>query len=77
MKSTGTFEEALKDLGKIVEKLEDGNLNLEESIELYQKGMELSGFCSQKLDQAERRISMLIKDKDGELLEMPFVEEEE
>lgn len=60
-----TFEEAMKQLEEIVRRLEQGDVPLEESIELYKKGMELSSFCSTKLQDAEKQLVQFI-DQDGE-----------
>jgi exodeoxyribonuclease VII small subunit len=61
------FEDALKLLETIVEKLESGTLELEESIQLFEQGVELSIYCQQKLQQAEGRIQRLVKNLNGEL----------
>lgn len=66
------FEQALNRLEKIVEKLEKGDIPLEESLALFEEGMKISRFCSGKLDEAERRIEILLKDQKGELKEEPF-----
>jgi exodeoxyribonuclease VII small subunit len=50
---------------------------LDESIEVFEKGMEMSNFCSKKLDEAERKINILIQNKDGKYDEVPFVTEED
>jgi len=60
------FEEALKMLEEIVEKLESGGLGLEESIRLFEQGVELSLYCQQQLHQAEGRIMRLVKKLNGE-----------
>lgn len=72
MKNELTFEEAISKLEDIVESLESGNLGLDQSIKMFQEGMELSGFCSKKLDDAEKKISMLIQTEDGDYKEVPF-----
>lgn len=77
MKNKISFESAMKQLEDITQKLENGDLTLEESIELFQKGMELSNVCSKQLDQAERKITMLIQNKMGEFEEVPFENEGE
>lgn len=59
-----SFEEAVTELEQILEKLEDNELTLEESVELYQKGMELSVLCKKKLDEAEQKITILSKEKE-------------
>jgi exodeoxyribonuclease VII small subunit len=66
------FEEALGKLEKIVSKLEKGDVPLEESLKLFEEGVRLSNFCNQKLDEAEKRVEILLKDKDGNLKAMPF-----
>ena len=60
------FEQALEALEKIVERLEKGELTLEESLTLYEEGIRLSRLCHGKLEEAEGKIEMLIKDAKGE-----------
>ena len=57
-----TFEQALADLEKIVEKVEQGEIGLEESIEQYAQGMQLIKHCRTILDQAEKRIETIHKE---------------
>ena len=71
------FEDALQKLENIVKKLEDGNLNLEESLKAFEEGMRLSRFCSKKLDEAEKKVEILLKDGSGRLVAKPFSLEEE
>ena len=66
------FEDALDKLEKIVTKLEDGDIPLEESLKLFEEGIRLSRFCNQKLDEAEKRVEILLKDKNGMLKPHPF-----
>ena len=66
------FEEAMNKLEKIVAKLEKGDIPLEESLKLFEEGIRLSRFCNQKLDEAERRVEILLKDKEGVLKPQPF-----
>ena len=61
------FEEALNKLEGIVSKLEEGNIPLEESLKLFEEGIRLSRFCNQKLEEAEKRVEILLRDKDGVL----------
>jgi exodeoxyribonuclease VII small subunit len=61
------FEEALKGLEAIVDKLESGEMDLEESIKLYEEGIELSVYCQKQLAQAEGKIQRLVKKLDGEI----------
>lgn len=62
-----TFESSLKELEKIVRGLEEGDLSLEESLKLFEDGVKLSRECQERLNQAERRIELLLKDGDGNL----------
>ena len=66
------FEEALNKLEKIVERLEKGDIPLEESLKLFEEGVRLSTFCSHKLDEAEKRVEILLKGKEGSLKPQPF-----
>ena len=59
------FEDALSKLEKIVSSLEEGDISLEESLKLFEEGIRLSRFCNQKLDEAEKRVEILLKDKEG------------
>lgn len=61
------FETALEELEVVVEQLETGELSLEESLETFEKGVGLVKFCSQKLDEIEKKVEVLIKDKEGKL----------
>ena len=60
-----SFEKSLVELEEIVVKLEEGDLALEESLELFEKGISLSRSCRERLTNAERRIEILMKDPDG------------
>lgn len=60
--STITFEEAMEKLESIVGRLEDGEVPLEESINLYKEGMELSKWCHDKLKTAEEQLTLIMKD---------------
>jgi exodeoxyribonuclease VII small subunit len=63
-----TFEAALQKLEEIVQRLEKGELGLEESLKLYEEGIRLSRLCHAKLEEAEGRIEVLLKDGHGEPL---------
>ncbi|MEQ1603892.1 MAG: exodeoxyribonuclease VII small subunit [Pyrinomonadaceae bacterium] len=63
-----TFETSLAELETIVGRLESGDLPLEESLELFEKGIKLSRECRTRLTNAERRIEVLMKDAGGELV---------
>ena len=68
------FEEAVKKLEKIVEDLEKGDLSLDEALKKYQEGIELSRLCSQRLENAKKKIDVLVKTKKGEFELKPFDE---
>ena len=59
------FEESLKKLEKIVDDLEKGDLSLDEALKKYQEGIELSRLCAQRLENAKKKIEVLMKDKKG------------
>jgi exodeoxyribonuclease VII small subunit len=61
------FEEALEDLEKVVERLESGELSLEDSLAAFEEGIGLVKFCNQRLTEVEKKIELLVKDKDGKL----------
>jgi exodeoxyribonuclease VII small subunit len=61
-----SFETSLGELEKIVAKLEDGELPLEESLELFETGIKLSRECRERLTHAERRIEVLLKEANGQ-----------
>lgn len=56
-----SFESAMKQLDEIVDELESGSLSLDESLQKFEKGVELSRFCKQKLDESELKIKQLVK----------------
>lgn len=60
------FEEALKKLEKIVEDLEKGDISLDEALKKYQEGIELSRVCSARLENAKKKIDVLVKNKKGD-----------
>ena len=66
------FEDALNKLEKIVSKLEDGEIPLEESLKLFEEGIRLSRFCTQKLEEAEKKVEILLKNKGGDMTPQPF-----
>jgi exodeoxyribonuclease VII small subunit len=70
-----SFEESLKKLEIIVEKLEKGDLALEESLRLFEEGVALSAACKQELDAAEGKVQVLIKQRDGSFKTEPFLTE--
>jgi exodeoxyribonuclease VII small subunit len=65
------FEAALKQLEEIVQRLEKGELALEESLKLYEEGIRLSRICHSKLEEAEGKIEILLKDGKGDIVPGP------
>ncbi len=70
------FEAALARLEEIVQELEKGDLPLEQSLKLFEEGIKLSRICNKRLEEAERKVEILIKDKNGMMKAEPFEEEE-
>jgi exodeoxyribonuclease VII small subunit len=60
-----SFEETLKQLETVVAKLESGETKLEESIRLFEEGMRLSAICQKRLDEADRKIEVLLRKPGG------------
>jgi len=71
------FEEAINRLEKIVQELEEGEKSLEDSLKLFEEGIRLSKFCSGKLEEAKKKIEILMKSEKGELVAKPFNLKEE
>ncbi len=71
------FEVALARLEEIVKELETGDLPLDLSLKLFEEGIKLSRVCNKRLEEAERRVEILLKDKNGKVIAQPFAEEEE
>jgi exodeoxyribonuclease VII small subunit len=70
-KPEGSFESCLDELERVVKQLEGGDLTLERSLELFEKGMGLSEACRKQLEEAETRVEVLIR-KEGKLEAEPF-----
>lgn len=66
------FEEALKKLEALVERLEAGELSLEESLKAFEEGVRLARFLTNKLAEAEKKVEILLKDDEGVLKPRPF-----
>jgi exodeoxyribonuclease VII small subunit len=64
------FETAMKRLEEIVAEMEQGELSLEDSLKIFEEGMELSKFCYDKLNQAEQQLKRIVKKDDGFQLEL-------
>ncbi len=67
-----TFEDAMKRLEAIAQELEGGNLTLDEAFKKFQEGVKLSKLCANKLEETEKKVSILLKDEQGNVLEKPF-----
>ena len=76
MKEEKTFEENLKELEDIATNLESGDLGLDEAIKEFEKGIKLSKECSNKLDEAEKKINILVQGEEENIKEENFVSEE-
>jgi len=77
MNKSMTFEKAMKKLEEIVQELEAGELTLEDSLKKYEEGVKLSTYCSSKLDETEKKITLLLKDHHGNLAEAPYINDDE
>ncbi len=71
------FEQSMKDLEKIVEELESGEIPLEKALKKFEDGIKLSNFCAKTLDETEAKITMLIRTPEGEITEEPFTDTED
>ncbi|HGE69754.1 TPA: exodeoxyribonuclease VII small subunit [Candidatus Poribacteria bacterium] len=69
------FETAMAKLEEIVEKLESGELSLEESLSAFEEGIKLSKICAKILNDAERKVEILMKSNDGQLIAKPYDED--
>jgi exodeoxyribonuclease VII small subunit len=72
MMAEKNFEESMKRLEDIVQDLENGDLSLEGSLERFEEGMSLVSFCSKKLEEAEQKVTMLVKESEGKYTKQPF-----
>lgn len=71
------FEISLNRLEEIVSELEKGDLPLEQSLKLFEEGVKLARICNTRLQDAERKVEILLKDKSGNMMKNPFSEEDE
>ena len=67
-----SFEEQISELEKIINELENGNLNLDDSVVKFEEGMKLAKECSKMLENAEKKITILLNDENGEVKEEDF-----
>ena len=77
MMAKDKFEDALSRLEEIVHKMEAGDLSLDESLKAFEEGIKLIRLCTRKLEDAERRIDLLVKNEQGDPVVVPFSTEEE
>ena len=66
------FEEAMQRLEEIVQSLEGGELSLEDSLRVFEEGMKLVKFCSGKLEEAEKKVTLLVQESGGKYTQVPF-----
>lgn len=69
-----SFEKALERLETIVQEMESGELSLENALKKFEEGVRLSQLCTQKLNETEKKIALLMEQSDGSLAETPFGE---
>ncbi|MDP6682952.1 MAG: exodeoxyribonuclease VII small subunit [Desulfobacterales bacterium] len=67
------FENAMQKLEEITKELEVGELPLEKALQRFEEGVKLSKFCSEKLEETEKRVTILLEGMDGDILEKPFL----
>ncbi|MGH7889523.1 MAG: exodeoxyribonuclease VII small subunit [Thermodesulfobacteriota bacterium] len=67
-----SYEDAINELRVILGKLESGNLSLEESLDVFRKGIRLLGFCHKKLEQVQKKVEVLVENSNGEVLREEF-----
>jgi len=77
MSEAPDFETALKRLEEIVKKLENGELSLDSALQLFEEGIKLSRFCHTKLEEAERRVEILVKNSSGQPRAVAFESDNE
>jgi exodeoxyribonuclease VII small subunit len=76
-KNSQNFETSLEELERIVRELERGDLPLEKSLELFERGVKLSRACQERLSEAERRIEILTRDNQGHATVSAFESDDE
>lgn len=72
-----SFENSMLELEDIVKQLEKGDVTLDESLALFENGIKLAGKCREMLDNAEKKVSVLVSGVDGEMEKQDFLSEEE
>ncbi len=71
-----SFEDAHSEIKVIIEKLEGGNLSLEESLTVFERGVELLTVCHKKLSEVQKKVEILVEGSNGEILQKEFDLEE-
>ena len=71
------FENQIAELENIVRQLESGSVSLDESLALFEKGVKLTKSCQKMLDEAEKKVSVLVSDGSGDMVEKDFINEGE
>lgn len=71
-----TYEQAMQALKELEEELESGELSLDEMLETYAKAVELVKVCSAKLQEADKKMTVLVEEFEGQMKEIPFREED-
>lgn len=66
------FEDAMERLEEIVQSLESSDLSLDDSLAIFEEGVKLIGFCSKKLEEAEEKVNLLVKESDEKYTQQPF-----
>lgn len=74
--ATKTFEQSMKQLEQIIHDLESGDLPLEKAVKKFEEGIGLSKHCAEILDKTEKKITILLKNQAGDILEKQFLEDE-
>ena len=70
-----TFEESLAQLEEIVKELESGRLPLDKALKIFEEGMKCSRLCQNRLDETEKKVSLLMADEGGNIKEKTFEQE--
>ncbi len=71
-----TYEQAMEELKELSERLESGELSLDDSLSTYAEAVELIKFCNKKLQGAKKQMTVLVEELSGAIKEVPFVEED-
>lgn len=70
-----TFEQSIKQLEEIVSELENGDLPIEKALKIFEEGIKLSNICSDRLNETEKKIEILLKDHAGNISGKPFIDD--